>query len=95
MDNLKSLKNTVDQMSSDHLVYLFVPEMLDRRNIAIINKDKESELLYAEVLAYIATKVNIDVYNINDIDFIQNTQFLVPTPTQIINQKPAKNIPNN
>ncbi len=51
--------------------------------------------MYSEVLAYIATKVNIDVYNINDLDFIENTQFIVPEPYQIINQKSVKNIPNN
>ncbi len=95
-DNLvRNLKNRVDRMTADHLIYLFVPEMLDQRNRALQSADLEKADQYSEVLKYVGTKVNIDIYNIDDFDSIQNPALIVPTPDEIINQKSTKNIPNN
>jgi hypothetical protein len=92
---IDGLKNRVDQMSDDNLIYLFVPEMLDRRNEALLVADYEKADQYSEVLTYVGSKINIEIYNIDNFDFIQHPTRIVPTPEEIINQKPAKNIPNN
>ncbi len=92
---VRNLKNRVDRMTVDHLIYLFVPEILDQRNRALKKADFEKADQYSEVLKYVGTKVSIDIYNIDDFDFIQNPELIVPTPHEIINQKSTKNIPNN
>ncbi len=89
------LKNRVDQMSDDHLVYLFVPEILDRRNEAILAANYDRADQYSEVLKYVGSKINIEIYDVDNMDFIQHPTRIVPTPEEIINQKPVKNIPNN
>ena len=92
---IEGLKNRVDLMSDDHLVYLFVPEMLDRRNEAYLNADYEMADKYSAVLEYVGSKINIEIYDINNFDFVQHPTRIVPTPDEIINQKPAKDVPNN
>ena len=82
-------------MSDDHIVYLFVPEALDRRRAAFLMGDFKMADRYSAVLDYVRTKINIDIYNIDEIDFLQSPARIVPTPDEIINQKPTRGIPNN
>jgi len=92
---VENLKNQADIMSADQLIYLFVPEMLGRRTDALADGDQKKADQYSEVLDYVGTKVELDVYDADGYDFFQNTELKVPSPDQIINQKPTKNIPNN
>ena len=92
---IELMKRNIDLLSPDHIVYLFVPEILDRRNDALKHDNYAKAFQYTEVLKYISTKVDIGSYDVDNFDYIQNVEAIVPTPHQIINQKPIKNIPNN
>jgi len=94
-DFVRKLKNRADMMSSDQLIFLLIPEMLERRNDALqVNNQKRVDQ-YSEVLDYIGTKVDMELYEIDNLDIIQNTEFIVPSPSEIINKKSPKDIPNN
>jgi len=94
MDNfIRQMQDRVDTMSEDHIVFLFVPEMLAMKELA--EKDRKFEKIAAidEVLNYAKTKVELDNFKI--FQDIYNPKLVVPSPSDIINNKSPNGIPNN
>jgi len=94
MDNfVKQMQLQVDRMTPDHIVYLFVPEMLHLKDVAIERGDKDMENGVTEVLKYVSTKVELDNFKVFDETI--NPKFIVPSVSYIINGKTPAGIPNN
>lgn len=94
MDNfVKDMKIRVDSMTEDQLVYMFVPEIIHLKDIYEKRGDKEKTDGCMEILKYIKARVELDNYKV--FDDLGNTKLKVPQPSEIINQKTLKGIPNN
>jgi lipopolysaccharide biosynthesis protein len=89
---IENLKNRVDTMSEDQIVYLFVPELLVMKEIAEDLNEIERVMQIDEVLNYVKTKVELDSFKVFD---YKNPKFKIPSPQQIIKGKTPPNIPNN
>ena len=87
------MKKQVDRMTVDHIVYLFIPEMLHLKDVAIARGDKSMEQGVTEVLKYIKTKVELDDFKV--FDETKNPKLIVPSVADIINGKSPSGIPNN
>lgn len=88
-----TMKNRIDLMTSDQIIYLLLPELLAMKDIA---EDKDDVIkLYEieQVVEYVRTKVQLDDFKIYE-EF-GNTKFIVPSPTEIIEGISPKGIPNN
>lgn len=80
-------------MTSDQIVYLFVPELLAMKDIA---EDKDDTIRLYEielVIAYVRTKVELDDFKV--FEEFGNTSFIIPSPATIIDGKSPRWIPNN
>ena len=93
MDKFVSQMNKqVDRMTADQITYLFIPEMLHLKDVAIQRGDKEMELGILQVLKYVKTKVELDNFKV--FDETKNPKFKIPTPAEIINGISPAGIPN-
>jgi hypothetical protein len=90
---IETLKDRVDSMTGDQLIYLFVPEMLAMKELAEMDKEIERVIQIEEVLAYVRTKVELDSFSVYD--DIERVRYIVPSPEDIINGKTKGDIPNN
>lgn len=94
MDNfIREMKSRVDTMTEDHIIFLFVPELMAMKELA--EKDKNSEKVsdIKEILEYAKTKFELDNFKIfND---NEKPKLIVPSPSDIINRKSPTDIPNN
>jgi hypothetical protein len=87
---IRQMKGRVDLMTPDHIIYLFIPEMLYLKDIAVGRGDKKMEEGITEILKYVSEKVELDQFKCFDIP-----KLVVPSPTAIINGTSPKHIPNN
>lgn len=89
---VETLKNRVDTMTEDQIIYLFVPELLVMKELAEEAHEIERVMQIELVLEYVKTKVELDNYKVFDFG---KPRLRVPSPDQIIKTKTPPNIPNN
>jgi hypothetical protein len=92
---VEQLKDRVDLMTGDQLVYLFIPEMLAMKDIAESAGEHERCMQIDEVLRYVGSKMELDDFKVFDLGFLKNPELKVPSPQEIIEGKSHKDIPNN
>jgi len=90
---IETMKNRIDLMTSDQIIYLFIPELLAMKDIAEEKQDDEKVYEINIIVAYVKTKVELDEFKVHE-DF-GNTSLIVPPPSHIIKGKSPKWVPNN
>lgn len=90
---VEQLKNRVDLMSEDQLLYLFIPEMLYIKKEAEECGEIERVIQIEQVLKYVGSKIELDNGKVFDLE--KRAKFIIPTPDEIINGKTDKDVPNN
>ena len=87
------MKNRVDLRTGDQIIYLFVPEMLAMKDEAE-RKDNVIRIFEIDqILSYVRTKVELDNFKV--FDEFKNTKLIIPEPSEIIEGRSPKGIPNN
>lgn len=84
------MKGRVDLMTPDHIIYLFIPEMLHLKDIAVKRGDTKMEEGITEILSYVRSKVELEQFKCFDM-----LKLVVPSPTEIIKGTSPKYLPNN
>lgn len=90
---VKQMRDRIDRMTEDQIIYLLLPEMLHFKGVAEEAGDKDRLDDCQQVLDYIKQKVELDNFQVTDV--FGNAKFKVPSPSEIVNKKSPSDVPNN
>ena len=100
---LKRLKQKIDAMTDEEIMYVLVPELMFIRDEADMDGDTDKIKKIDEALAYIRERIDFKDFYMNlseenvPIERFKRRKSKprMPSPNEIIHGKPPKDIPNN